>query len=55
MSCLPEAHIPHDNRLADDALYARTIVTTCLDLGMTSDQATRFAERSIESRRRSRQ
>lgn len=55
MSRASEVHVSRDNCLADDALYARTIVATCLELGMTADQASSLAERSIESRRKLRQ
>ncbi|WP_378949410.1 hypothetical protein [Paracoccus sp. R86501] len=52
MSHPTEAHGSGDASLTEDARDARSIVVTCIALGMTIGQATSFAVRSIESRRK---
>lgn len=54
MSRSPKEHGSGDAALTEDARDARSIVATCVALGMTISQATSFALRSIESRRKRR-
>ncbi len=52
MSHASETRASRDEHLVEDAQDTQSIVVTCVELGMTLSQATSFAERSIESRRK---